>query len=110
MDFSGATLPNLLGNAMVQTIGASSTGLSGMILGNTAQVGTGATTPTCVASVVCGPTSGTISFTTGTGTLSPGSVIGIEVVVQQNQHSELHRREQRSRYTKLVEHTSNELR
>lgn len=79
MDFSQATLPNLLGNATVQTIGASTTGLSGIILGGTAQVGTGATTPVCATNVVCGPVSGTITFTTGTGTLSPGSVIGIQL-------------------------------
>jgi hypothetical protein len=79
MDFSQATLPNLLGIATVQTIGASTTGLSGIILGNTAQVGTGATTPLCATNVICGPASGTITFTTGTGTLSVGSVIGIQL-------------------------------
>jgi hypothetical protein len=46
-------------------------------LGATAQVGTGATTPTAVSGVINDSLSGTLTFTTGTGSLAAGTILTI---------------------------------
>jgi hypothetical protein len=54
--------------------GISGLGTASYTLGATGQVGTGATSPACVTNVVCDSLSGTFSFTTGTGSLTAGTV------------------------------------
>lgn len=57
--------------------GISGLGTASYTLGATGQVGTGATSPACVTNVVCDSLSGTFSFTTGTGSLTAGTVVTV---------------------------------
>lgn len=70
LDLRNTSLLNHLFKADFNTIGGS--GTATLTLGTSAQVGTGATGPTCVAGYSCNPVAGTFTFTTGTGTLAAG--------------------------------------
>lgn len=70
----------------ITAIGASSTpqltsfvgsGTASYTLGGSAQVGTGASAPTCSAGYACNSLGGQVQFTTGTGTLAAGTIFTI---------------------------------
>lgn len=80
----GSTTPNQVNSTKVLVVNGTLTGFAGQgsatyTAGASAQVGTGATTPICYSNYSCNSIAGTVSFTTGTGSLAAGTIVTINV-------------------------------
>lgn len=78
----GSTTPNVVNATVVKVVNGTLTGFAGSgaatyTPGATAQVGTSAPAPICLSSFTCNSIAGTVSLTTGTGSLSAGTIVTI---------------------------------